>query len=134
MCWFSCFANCNFSWMNENGQKNCKDNLPWLLKIYANNVIISKCAYILYCVVFILLFFYLIFFVKGNPLICDCELLWYKQWLAKKVGTHEAAREIALKTHCWTRKPNHEYSIVKVSNMHTNIWIHMHVICMYVYR
>lgn len=57
-------------------------------------------------------------FHTGNPLICDCDLLWYKQWLQQRVATHDAAREIALNTHCWTKKPQHEFNLNKVSGNH----------------
>lgn len=64
----------------------------------------------------------LFFHFLGNPLICDCQLLWYKQWLQQKLKTHEALREVSLKTHCWTRKKlNHEYSISKVSQLQKSV-------------
>ena len=25
-----------------------------------------------------------IFFILGNPLVCDCELRWYKEWIEDK--------------------------------------------------
>lgn len=51
-----------------------------------------------------------------NDLICDCDLLWYKQWLMKPTSNnYEKVREVALKTQCWTTSPKHQYSVTKVS-------------------
>ncbi|CAG7833912.1 unnamed protein product [Allacma fusca] len=52
--------------------------------------------------------------VHDNPLKCDCDLTWYKNWIIKASQTSaDKVHHILLKTKCWSEKDRHEYMVNK---------------------
>jgi hypothetical protein len=58
--------------------------------------------------------------LPGNQLQCDCDLIWYKQWLVKAESSTNnyvsEARPLILKTKCWSERDRHEYMVMQVIN------------------
>ena len=58
--------------------------------------------------------------VAGNPLRCDCDMIWYKNWLLKSesFGGNDQVQPLILKTKCFSEKDSKEYFVKQVSSLH----------------
>ena len=52
------------------------------------------------------------FFVAGNPLVCDCELRWYKSWIDEEWNPVE--EEWLKETFCEDPRDNKQHNIAEV--------------------